>query len=262
MKIIVCMKQVPATQQVEIDPDTGNLRRGSAGTRTNPYDLAALEMALRLREQMGGTVTVLSMGPKSAETMARDAYLMGADDAVILSDGKFAGSDVLATSYALSQGVKLLGSADLILCGRQTTDGDTAQVGPALAEHLHIPHAAWVAAVESVDEKGVTIRQDFGTVTQRSMLSFPCLLTVEQNSCVPRLPSYRRKAIAANKEVRFVGFNDLPSPDLSRCGSVGSPTFVERIFAPPAKDSQRYINGSADEQADELYNLLVRKKFV
>lgn len=126
------MKQVPATSKVDIDPETGAMKRMSGETRTNPYDLFALETALMIREKTGGTVTVLTMGPPQAEEMIRDAYTMGADEGVILSDRKFAGADVLATSYALAQGIQVIGGADLIICGRQTTDGDTAQVGPAL----------------------------------------------------------------------------------------------------------------------------------
>ena len=129
MKILVCMKQVPAGTKVDIDPETGAMKRLSGETRTNPYDLFALEAALQLREKVGGSVTVLTMGPPQAEEMMRDAYTMGADDAVILSDRKFAGADVLATSYALSQGITAIGDIDLIICGKQTTDGDTAQVG-------------------------------------------------------------------------------------------------------------------------------------
>lgn len=132
MKIVVCMKQVSATSKVDIDPETGAMKRMSGETRTNPYDLFALETALAIREKTGGTVTVLTMGPPQAEEMIRDAYTMGADEGVILSDRKFAGADVLATSYALAQGIQVIGGADLIICGRQTTDGDTAQVGPAL----------------------------------------------------------------------------------------------------------------------------------
>ena len=179
MKIIVCMKQVPASSRVDIDPETGNLKRGSAGQRTNPYDLYALECALQIREKTGGTVTVLTMGPGQAESMIRDAYSMGADEGVILSDRKFAGSDVLATSYTLSQGIELLGGADLILCGRQTTDGDTAQIGPAIAEHLHIPHCAWVSAIEEADAEQITLKQDFGSVTQISRMHYPCLVRSE-----------------------------------------------------------------------------------
>ena len=132
MKIVVCMKQVPATSKVDIDPETGAMKRMSGETRTNPYDLFALETALAIGEKTGGTVTVLTMGPPQAEEMIRDAYTMGADEGVILSDRKFAGADVLATSYALAQGIQVIGGADLIICGRQTTDGDAAQVGPAL----------------------------------------------------------------------------------------------------------------------------------
>ena len=126
MKIIVCMKQVPATSQVQIDPETGAMQRLSANTRTNPYDLFALETALQIKEKTGGTVIVLTMGPGHAEEIMKDAYTMGADEAVIFSDRKFAGSDVLATSYTLAQGIHVLGGADIILCGRQKTDGDTA----------------------------------------------------------------------------------------------------------------------------------------
>ena len=154
------MKQVPASSKVDIDPETGAMKRMSGETRTNPYDLFALETALQIREKVGGTVTVLTMGPPQAEEMMRDAYTMGADDAVILSDRKFAGADVLATSYALAQGIQVIGGADLIICGRQTTDGDTAQVGPAIAEHLTIPHAAWVAEIVDVNEKAIQVRQD------------------------------------------------------------------------------------------------------
>ena len=166
MKIIVCMKQVPAGTNVEIDPETGAMKRLSSATRTNPYDLFALETALLLKEKMGGTVTVLTMGPAQAESMMKDAYACGADEAVILSDRKFAGSDVLSTSYTLRQGIQVLGGADLIICGRQTTDGDTAQVGPALAEHMHIPHAAWVTRIEEVTEKDISVQQKLGDVTQ------------------------------------------------------------------------------------------------
>ena len=153
------MKQAPAGTKVDIDPETGAMKRLSGDTRTNPYDLFALETALQLREKLGGTVTVLTMGLPQAEEMMRDAYTMGADDAVILSDRKFAGADVLATSYALAQGITVLGGADLIICGRQTTDGDTAQVGPAIAEHLTLPHAAWVAEITGADESAIRVRQ-------------------------------------------------------------------------------------------------------
>ena len=262
MKIIVCMKQVPASSKVDIDPETGAMKRVSGDTRTNPYDLFALETALQIREKMGGTVTVLTMGPDHAEVMMRDAYTMGADEAVILSDRKFAGADVLATSYTLAQGVTLLGGADLIICGKQTTDGDTAQVGPAMAEHMHMPHAAWVAEIVDVTESAITVRQDLASVTQVSEIPYPCLITVDKDMCVPRLPSYRLKKATAGKTVKFIGFDDLPDKDLSRYGLVGSPTAVERMFPPPEREKQVYLEGDAAGKTDALYAILTGKKII
>lgn len=262
MKIVVCMKQVPATSQVEIDPETGAMKRLSASTRTNPYDLFALETALQIREKLGGTVTVLTMGPPQAEIMMKDAYTMGADDAVILSDRKFAGADVLATSYTLSQGIQLLGGADMILCGRQTTDGDTAQVGPAIAEHLHIPHCAWVSEIVDVTEESIQVRQNLESVTQVSKMQYPCLITVDKDMCVPRLPSYLLKKKTANRPVRILTYQDLPDQNLSRYGLAGSPTSVAKMFTPQARDSQIYLEGSAQDKAQTLFDTLVSKKII
>ena len=209
------MKQVPASSKVDIDPETGAMKRMSGETRTNPYDLFALETALQIREKVGGTVTVLTMGPPQAEEMMRDAYTMGADDAVILSDRKFAGADVLATSYALAQGIEVIGGADLIICGRQTTDGDTAQVGPAIAEHLTIPHAAWVAEIVDVNEKAIQVRQDLVSVSQISEIPYPCLLTIDKDTCVPRLPSYLLKKATADRPIRILSFENMPDQDLT-----------------------------------------------
>lgn len=262
MNILVCMKQVPATSQVEIDPETGSLKRLGTESKTNPYDLSALELALRIRDRIGGKVTVLTMGPPQAEQMMRDAYRMGADDAVILSDRKFAGSDVLATSYTISRGIQLQGKVDLILCGRQTTDGDTAQVGPAIAEHLGIPHAAWVSEVLSVDKTGIEVRQTLAAVSQRSRLRLPCLITVEKNICVPRLPSYRLKKETAQRPIRMIGFEDLPQKNLSLCGLAGSPTHVEAMFAPPVNAKKVMLNGSTGEKIAALMSVLQEKKLI
>ena len=255
------MKQVPLSSKVEIDEETGSLKRLGAAVRTNPFDLFALECALRIREQLGGTVTVLTMGPAQSERMIRDAYMMGADDAVILSDRKFAGSDVLATSYTLSQGIQLLGGADLIICGRQTTDGDTAQIGPAIAEHLHLPHAAWVNEITDVSDTHIRVRQDLTSVFQISQMQYPCLITVDKDICVPRLPSYRRKAEAAAKPIRVVTHEDLPAPDLTRFDLVGSPTTVERIFPPPAGAGSVTLEGTAAEKTGQLFDLLAAAKY-
>ncbi len=262
MKIVVCMKQVPASSQVEIDPETGAMKRMSGDTQSNPYDLFALETALNIREQVGGSVTVLTMGPMQAEEMIRDAYAMGADDAVILSDKKFAGADVLATSYTLSQGIQVIGDVDLIICGRQTTDGDTAQVGPAIAEHLSLPHAAWVAEITEVTASHIQVRQDLVTVTQVSELPYPCLLTIDKDTCVPRLPSYILQKATRDREIRVLSFADMPDQDLSRYGLVGSPTSVDRMFAPPEGESQIYLEGNASEKSETLFQALVKKKIL
>lgn len=262
MKILVCMKQVPAGTKVDIDPETGAMKRLSGETRTNPYDLFALEAALQLREKVGGSVTVLTMGPPQAEEMMRDAYTMGADDAVILSDRKFAGADVLATSYALSQGITAIGDIDLIICGKQTTDGDTAQVGPAIAEHLGIPHAAWVSEIVDADSESIQVKQDLVSVSQTSKIPYPCLITVDKDMCVPRLPSYLLQKQSKDRPVKNMTFEDMADQNLSKYGLVGSPTAVEKMFAPPEVEKQVYFDGDAKEKTKQLFDVLVNKKVI
>ena len=262
MKILVCMKQVPAGTKVDIDPETGAMKRLSGETRTNPYDLFALEAALQLREKVGGSVTVLTMGPPQAEEMMRDAYTMGADDAVILSDRKFAGADVLATSYALSQGITAIGDIDLIICGKQTTDGDTAQVGPAIAEHLGIPHAAWVSEIVDADSESIQVKQDLVSVSQTSKIPYPCLITVDKDMCVPRLPSYLLQKQSKDRPVQLMTFEDMADQNLSKYGLVGSPTAVEKMFAPPEVEKQVYFDGDAKEKTKQLFDVLVNKKVI
>ena len=262
MKSLVCMKQVPAGTKVDIDPETGAMKRLSGETRTNPYDLFALEAALQLREKVGGSVTVLTMGPPQAEEMMRDAYTMGADDAVILSDRKFAGADVLATSYALSQGITAIGDIDLIICGKQTTDGDTAQVGPAIAEHLGIPHAAWVSEIVDADSESIQVKQDLVSVSQTSKIPYPCLITVDKDICVPRLPSYLLQKQSKDRSVKIMTFEDMADQNLSKYGLVGSPTAVEKMFAPPEVEKQVYFDGDAKEKTKQLFDVLVNKKVI
>lgn len=256
------MKQVPAGTKVDIDPETGAMKRLSGETRTNSYDLFALEAALQLREKVGGSVTVLTMGPPQAEEMMRDAYTMGADDAVILSDRKFAGADVLATSYALSQGITAIGDIDLIICGKQTTDGDTAQVGPAIAEHLGIPHAAWVSEIVDADSESIQVKQDLVSVSQTSKIPYPCLITVDKDMCVPRLPSYLLQKQSKDRPVKIMAFEDMADQNLSKYGLVGSPTAVEKMFAPPEVEKQVYFDGDAKEKTKQLFDVLVNKKVI
>lgn len=262
MKIIVCIKQVPATSQVEIDPESGTLKRMGAESKTNPYDLFAIEVALRIKEKLGGSVTAITMGPPQAEAMMHDAFSMGVDKGVIISDRKFAGADVLATSYTISQGITAIGGADLIICGKQTTDGDTAQIGPAIAEHLHLPHTAWVGEIVEIDNEKIAVRQNLSDVTQVSEMNYPCLITVDKDIVVPRLPSFKLMKENRDKKAELLSFEDMPDKDLSRYGLVGSPTVVERIFPPEKMEEQVYIKGDSAEKAENFYNILVSKKFI
>ncbi|MPW25592.1 electron transfer flavoprotein subunit beta [Alkalibaculum sp. M08DMB] len=262
MKIIVCIKQVPATMKVEVDAESGTLKRIGQNAKTNPYDLYAIEAALRIREQVGGSVTALTMGPQQTEEMMRDAYMMGVDEAVVMSDPKFAGSDVLATSFTLFQGIRLLGGADLIICGKQTTDGDTAQIGPAIAEHMGIPHVAWVSNIERVTTDLISVIQKTGSFIQESEMKFPCLITVDKDIFVPRLPSYRLGLATANKNIRFISFKDLSDKNMTRYGLIGSPTKVEKMFQPESSDGQEYINGTSIEKADSIFELLKNQKII
>lgn len=259
MDIFVCIKQVPATNKVQVDEETGVLKRSGVASKMNPYDLFALETALRLKEEHGGTVTVGTMGPPQAQAVVREAYMMGADDGYVFSDRRLGGADVLATSYTLSQAIRSVGDFDLILCGKQTTDGDTAQVGPAIAEYLGIPHAAWVSRL-TLRGDGVDAEQQLQDVIETVHMPFPCLVTVEQDIFVPRLPSLKTARAVAGKPVHIQGLDSFLDTDESHYGLSGSPTQVERIF-PPANDAEHEVWESGDNAA-RLQDLLKKWKFI
>ena len=226
MKIVVCIKQVPGTSQVEIDPETGVLKRDGAAAKINPYDLYGLETAMRLKERCGGTVTAVTMGPPQAEAMMKEAYMMGVDQAYVFTDRTFAGADVLATSYTLAQGITSICDYDMIICGKQTTDGDTAQVG------------------------------------QLAKMKLPCLITVEKDICTPRLPSYRLKAATKDRKVEMITFADFKDQDVTHYGLKGSATSVERIFPPESHDGQIFMKGSAEQTAGELADIFAERKYI
>lgn len=228
----------------------------------NPYDLYALETALRLRERCGGKVSVVSMGPPQAETVIREAYAMGADEGVLLSDRRFGGADVLATSYALSQGVRRLGEFDLLLCGKQTTDGDTAQVGPELAEWLGIPSVSNVRKILEIGEDGVSVEMDMPDDVERVRVRFPCLLTVDQDIFQPRLPSYVKKTESAGRPVEILTLDEMEDREETHYGLNGSPTQVQRIFPPAVNDRRELWKEEGEALSDRLYALLRDKKFV
>ncbi len=240
MNILVCIKQVPGTNKVKIDPATGVLKRGGVDSKMNPYDLYAIETALRIREKRGGTVSVLTMGPPQAKAVLYEAFAMGADEGALISDRRFGGADVLATSYTLAQGIRKFGRFDLILCGQQTTDGDTAQVGPEISEWLGLPCVCNVRRLVEIGGDSVVVEMEMFRDVEISRVGFPCLLTVAKDICEPRLPSYVKKQRTKDRPVRVFSLDDMQDRDETHYGLSGSPTQVQRIF-PPVEEKQREL---------------------
>lgn len=262
MNILVCVKQVPGSNNVKVDEKTGLLIRPRKGNKLNPYDLFAIEQALSLKDSMGAHVDVISMGPPQAKDALMECLWMGADGGYLISDRVFGGADVLATSYTISQGIRKAGKADLILCGKQTTDGDTAQVGAEIAEALDIPHVSNVVRITELDEASVTVvaNQENLVVTER--LQLPCLLSFESEVNTPRLPSYRRKKATGEDVIKVLTFSDFLDQDPTHYGLKGSPTQVQKVF-PPEKSSGRIVKeGSSDELSSDILCLLKNKKFI
>ncbi|MFQ5809867.1 MAG: electron transfer flavoprotein subunit beta/FixA family protein [Armatimonadota bacterium] len=255
MQIIVCVKQVPDTTEVEWDEETGRMKREGVESIINPFDENALEEALLLREKHGGTVTVLTMGPPQAEEALRSALAMGADEAVLLTSRDFGGADTLATSYTLAQTIRKIGEYDVILCGRQAFDGDTGQVGPGLAEHLGIPQITYAIEVEVTDRKCRVRRllEDGFEVVEARM---PVLVTVVKQINEPRHPRLRNVLAATKKEITVWGPADI-DVDPERCGLQGSPTRVVRVFKPERAWQGEMLEGSAEEQTQQLVEKLI-----
>ncbi|MDO5111394.1 MAG: electron transfer flavoprotein subunit beta/FixA family protein [Clostridia bacterium] len=262
MEIIVCVKQVPGTSEVEVDPVTGVLKRDGVASKMNPYDLFAMEAAMSLVEQYGGSVKTLTMGPPQAMAVLRETLYMGAEQGTLLSDRKFAGADVAATSYTLKCGVESMGTYDLILCGKQTTDGDTAQVGPEMAARLGLEHASNVLSIEAVKDGYVTVVSDLDEKRQTQRMKLPCLLCMEKDVNTPRLPSYKRKCAVQPTQLYTLSAADLATLDESKCGLKGSPTQVERIFPPDKNTDKTLHEGTPEELAGMLYQTLAARKLI
>ena len=262
MKILVCVKQVPGSNNVEVDPVTGVLKRSGIPSKINPYALYGIETALSLAERFGGTVESITMGPPQAKSVIQETVCMGVRCGTVLTDRKFAGADVLATAYTLSQGIRQCGDFDLIICGKQTTDGDTAQVGAEVAEYLEIPNVSNVLSVDDFRDGKlyVTASLDDNIVTQS--IALPCLISVDGDINTPRLPSYKIRKTLTDDSVRLLTFADFGDRDPDHYGLSGSATQVERIF-PPEKVAQKCnVEGNADTQAQALYDLLCHKKML
>ena len=259
MNIIVCIKQVPDTLEVGVNAETNTLIRQGVESVINPFDLNGIEQGLRLKEQFGGTVTVLSMGPPQVADTLREAISMGADRAVMLSDISFAGADTLATSYTLARAVKKIGRFDLVICGRQAVDGDTAHVGPSLAEKLGIPHISCVIKIEEVtDEYMVAGRMTEGAI-EKVKLSLPGLITVCKGINEPRPPSLRGKIIAVKSDITVWSAQDIGA-DPGKIGLEGSPTRVVKMTTPQHERQGQFLDGSVAEQVTDLVSKLHQRQ--
>jgi electron transfer flavoprotein alpha/beta subunit len=256
MQILVMIKQVPDTTDVKIDPVTNTLKREGVESIINPFDMYAIEEALRIKERFGeGEVTVVTMGPPQALEALKEAISMGCDKAILLSDRKFAGSDTWATSYTLSQAVKKIGEFKIILCGKQASDGDTAQVGPGISTHLDIPQVTYVKKIEDITTEKATVERMTEEGYDIIETPLPAVFTVVKEINEPRLPSLKGKMKAKKAEIPVWTAEDLSCIE-EKIGLDGSPTRVVKIFSPEPREGGRFLEGDPDEIAKELSGLL------
>jgi len=255
MNIIVCIKQVPETTEVRINPETNTLIREGVKSIINPFDMYAIEEGVRLKEKLGGKLTVLTMGPPQAESALREAISMGADEAVLVCDRAFAGSDTWATSYTLSGAIKKLGTFDLIICGKQASDGDTAQVGPGMATHLNIPQVTYVKKIEEANEKTMRLERMLEEGFEIIETPLPALITVVKEINEPRIASLKGMMRAKSAKITLWSQNDL-GLDSEKIGLCGSPTQVVKIFTPTPRTGGQIISGDTQEVCKKIVELL------
>lgn len=267
MHIVVCIKQVPDSAQIRVHPVTNTIMRQGVPTIINPYDLFALEAALQLRDKLGGEVTVLTMGPPSAEDSLRRALTYGADRAVLLTDRFFAGADTLATTYALATAIRKIsetfGAPDIVFTGKQTIDGDTAQVGPGVAKRLGLLQLTYVAKISEVDPVARTIeaerRSEGGVQVLKTRL--PCLVTMLEATNEIRRGAMADALRAARAQIVTWSAKDAGVEDISKCGLKGSPTIVKRVFAPSARaEKATFVDFSSRSPADALIEELFKRQ--
>lgn len=254
LRIAVCVKQVPARSEGMMDPQTGTIRREGLESVMNPFDAPAIETALRVKEasaaELAAEVHVFSMGSMKAAAVVREAFGVGADRGYLLSDSRFSGADVFATAYTLVQGIRQVGDYDLIICGRQTTDGGTSQVGGTIAQMLAIPHVAWASKLVDVDERGITVVQELERELLTLQASFPCVISVEPAIFTPRLPALRLKLAASKRPLTILTLDDFSDTDQTHYGLRGSPTKVEKIYPVPSTQRRDLLDLDAETAAE------------
>ncbi|MDR2836543.1 MAG: electron transfer flavoprotein subunit beta/FixA family protein [Bacteroidales bacterium] len=259
MNIVVCIKQVPNTTEIKLDPVKGTLIRDGVLSIMNPDDKCGLELALQLKNNFGANVTVITMGPPQADDILREAFAMGVDRAILLTDRKFAGADTLATSNALAGAIRTL-DYDLIITGRQAIDGDTAQVGPQIAEHLDIPQISYVENVEFNGEKTFVVRKYLEDGYQLLEVDSPCLFTALSSTIKPRYMSVNGIIEAYNKQVEIWTVENI-NVDENKLGLAGSPTKVKKSFTKGAKEPGQLYEVDPQEAVDIIITKL-KEKFI
>ncbi|MBU2495380.1 MAG: electron transfer flavoprotein subunit beta/FixA family protein [Candidatus Omnitrophica bacterium] len=257
-KILVCIKQVPDTMEVRIDPETNRIIREGVPSIVNPYDFYAMEVGLHLREKYGGTAIVCSMGPPQAESALREALSLGFDQAFLLSDRGFAGSDTLATSYTLSCLVRKLMPVDIVICGREAMDGSTGQVGPELSENLGWPFFACVSEIKEIINSRLKVRRMMEDHYEEIEGPIPAVMTVVKEIAEPRLPSLKGILKAKKAEIIVLNKGELEGEDL-RFGSSGSPTRVVKVWTPEVHKKGMVLEGEPIEIAQKLYQELKKQ---
>ena len=260
MKIVVCIKQVPDTTEVKINPQTGTLIREGVPSIMNPDDKGGLEFALQLKEQYGAHVTVITMGLPQADAILREALAMGVDRAILLTDRKLGGADTLATSSALAGALRTM-DFDLIITGRQAIDGDTAQVGPQIAEHLDLPQVSYLEHLEFDGNKTFTIRKQTEEGYQMLQMDAPCLVTVLASAVKPRYMSVSGIVDAYNREVEVWNADKIDVPE-ERIGKAGSPTSVFKSFPKSLKPAGETFEVSPEEAVELIVNKLKEKHII
>ena len=257
MRIIVCIKQVPGTNEVKIDPATNTIIRENVPAIINPFDTYAIEEAVRIKERTGAEVYGLSMGIPAASEMLREAISLGIDKGILMTDRKFAGADTLATSYALSKGIEKIGEFDLIICGKQATDGDTAQVGPSLAGALGIAYATDISKIIKVLHDKMYCLKITDDGYEEIEIRLPALITVVKEINMPRLPSIKSMRTAKNSKIEILTSADI-NADENRLGLKGSPTQVRKTFVPVHEVNNEMIEGTFEEKAGRLSEILLK----
>ncbi len=256
MKIVVCIKQVPASNNAKIDPESKRIVREGVDAMLNPFDTYALEAGVQLRERFGGEVIVLSMGPDKANLVLREALAVGADRAILLSDRAFGGSDTWATSYTLAKAIAKIGDVDLVICGKQAVDGDTAQVGPGIAAHLDWLQATYVMKLEDASPTGIRVQRMHEDGYDICELDFPAVITVVKGINSPRIPSLRGRLAAQKFEIPIWHPSDIGA-ELDKIGLDGSPTRVVKTQPPLQRCTvTQVITGAPGDCASELIQAL------